>query len=200
LNSTNPPDVEGTKRKNITDMALDFTAMMRLFVRGSKGRIAAKLEELFLGLGDIRDRDEYEVRHRMFCEWFRGNIRTAEKTRRKGGLQPSGPASYGQAAKILDIAIKVYVYYCTQPNPAIAERIGPFLHGAIDTPIMEHLKKSKPGCTTIRATTIKGLDEEAYRALQAVLLAQSHEERLNPVQYDDILWRRLNRRPPENRE
>jgi hypothetical protein len=46
LNSTEPPNAEVTKRKNIIDMALDFTAMMRLFVKGSKGRIAGKIEEL----------------------------------------------------------------------------------------------------------------------------------------------------------
>ncbi len=115
-------------------------------------------------------------------------------------MQPSAPSSYGQAAKILDIAIKVYVYYCTQPNPATAERIVPFLHGAIDTPIMKHLKKAKPDSSRVRATTIKGLDEEAYQALQAMLLAESHQEKLNPVQYDDILWRRLNRQPAETGE
>jgi hypothetical protein len=102
-------------------------------------------------------------------------------------VQPSGPSSYGQAAKILDIAMKVYVYYCTQPTPGIGERIVLYLHGAIDTPIMKYLKKAKPDMCKIRATTIKALDKEAYQALQSVLLTESHEQNLHPVQYDDIL-------------
>jgi hypothetical protein len=70
------------------------------------------------------------------------------------------------------------------------------LHGAIDTPIMNHLKKSECITSKIRATTIKGLDEEAYQALQALVLAESLACKLYPVQYDDILWRRLNRALP----
>lgn len=189
MNSPTPPDVEGTKRKNIIEMAVGFTAMLRIFAEGSNDRIAAKLEQFFLRLAEIRNRDDYEVRHRSFCEWFTRDIRTAEKTFRNASVQPSGPSSYGQAAKVLDIAIKVYVYYCAQPTSEVAERMIPFLHGAIDTPILKHLKKS----SKVSATTIKGLDEEAYRALQTVLLAESHASEMHPVQYDDILWRRLNR-------
>lgn len=183
------PDVEETKRKNIIEMALGFTAMIRTFAKGSKDSIAAKLDELFLRLREIRNRDDYELRHRCFCQWFTREIRTNAR------VQPSGLASYGQAAKVLDIAIKVYVYYSGQPAPEVAERIIPWLHGAIDTPIMKHLKKSKGAGRTIRATTIKGLDEEAYQALQSLVLAESLACKLHPVQYDDYWWRELNRRP-----
>jgi hypothetical protein len=99
---------------------------------------------------------------------------------------------------MLDVAIKVYVYYCAQPTSEVAERIVPFLHGAIDTAILKDLKKSKLARGDIPATTIKDLDGEAYQALQS-LLAKSQAEswpeslrNLHPVQYDDILWRRLN--------
>jgi hypothetical protein len=92
---------------------------------------------------------------------------------------------------VLDVAIKVYVYYCAQPTPEIAERIVPFLHGAIDTAIMLHLKKSNGARCNIRATTIKKLDEKAYLALQSLVLAESVDRKVHPVQYDDILWRWL---------
>ena len=43
------------------------------------------------------------------------------------------------------------------------------------------------------ATTIKGLDREAYQDLQSQLFAESLACKLHPVQYDDILWRSLSR-------
>jgi hypothetical protein len=191
VNSTEPPDVEETKRKNIIQMALEFTAMIRIFAKESKKRIADKLEEFFLSLTEIRNRNDYEERHRSFCVWFTQNIQCAGKTLKNANVLPAGPSSYGQAAKILDVAIKVYVYYCALPTLEVSERIVPFLHGAIDTAILMHLKKSKFARGKIRATTIKDLDEETYRALQS-LLADSRPETLHPVQYDDILWRLLN--------
>ena len=45
LNSTEPPDIEGTKRKNIIEMALGFTAMIRIFAKDSKER-ATTIKEL----------------------------------------------------------------------------------------------------------------------------------------------------------
>ena len=192
MNLTEPTDVEGAKRKNIIEIALSFTAMIRIFTEGSKKDLSAKLEELFLSLFETHNCDDYEVRHRSFCEWFTQTIRTAEKTLKNGKVQPGGQSSYGKAAKVLDIAIKVYVDYCAQPTPEVAERIVPLLHGAIDTPILGHLKKSN-ATGKIRATTIKGLDQEAYLDLQSQLFAESRARKLYPVQYDDILWRSLSR-------
>src|SRR6202035_3554441 len=126
--------------------------------------------EFFLFLAVIRNRDDYEAQHRSFCEWFTKEIRTAKRAMKSARVQLGGPTSYGQAAKVLDIAIKVFVYYCAQPTTDVADRIIPWLHGAIDTAIMKHLKKSNRTGNKIRATTIKGLDKEAYQALQLVLL------------------------------
>jgi hypothetical protein len=190
---TERPDIDGIKRKNIIDMALGFTAMTRIFSAKSKAKIEAQLEGLFLSLAEISIRDEYEARHRSFCKWFVQEIQTAEKRLRNGKLQPTQPSSYGQGAKVLDIAIKVYVYYCAQPTAEIAQRIVPFLNGAVDVPIMKSLKKSKYATAAIRATTIKEVDEVAYQALQAVVLAESRVLGLHPVQYDDVMWRKLNR-------
>jgi hypothetical protein len=63
-------DIEGMKRKNIIEMALVYTAMIRIFSKGSKAKIEAKLEELFSHLAEVTNRDEYESFHRSFCEWF----------------------------------------------------------------------------------------------------------------------------------
>ena len=195
MNLTELPDVERTKRKNIIEMALGFTAMIRIFAQGSKAKIAAKLEELFSSLAEIHSRKDYEARHRSFCEWFTGEIWTAEKTTKNGKVHPSHSSSYGQAAKVLDIAIKVYVYYCPQPTAEISQRIVPLLNGAVDTPIMKYLKK-KYATGTIRATTINEVDETAYEAIQSLVLTESGACKMHPVQYDDIMWRQLNRDKP----
>ena len=190
---TQRPDIEGIKRKNIIDMALGFTAMTRIFSVGSKAKIQTQLEVFFTSLAEINTRDEYEARHRSFCEWFSHEIWTAERKLKNGKLQQSEPSSYGQGAKVLDIAIKVYVYYCSQPTAEIAQRMVPLLNGAVDVPIMESLKKSKYATAKIQATTIGKVDEAAYLALQSVVLAESRGLGLHPVQYDDVMWRRLNR-------
>lgn len=153
-------DSDSAKTKNIIDMALGFTAMMRIFSEGSKSKIEQKLEDLFGNLENVIARNEYEACHREFCAWFTHEIQTAGKEMKKGGFRPGQAASYGQGAKVLDIAIKVYVYYCSQPNAEIARRIEPLLNGAIDTPILKHLK-SKYATARIPAKTIQEIDSEA---------------------------------------
>jgi hypothetical protein len=76
--------VEIVMRRNIIDMALTFTAMMRVFSEGSKDRIASKFEELSPRLTTVKSRDDYEQIHRSFCDWFVGEIRTAHKTLKNG--------------------------------------------------------------------------------------------------------------------
>jgi hypothetical protein len=92
---------EGAKKKNILDMALTFTAMMRNFRAGSKKRIAGKLGETTLRLHEVTSAEDYERLHKEFCEWFCREIRTAAKTNRNTGTvtKPSQPASFGQARK-----------------------------------------------------------------------------------------------------
>ena len=80
-------DIEGTKRKNIVDMALGFTAMMRIFSEGSKVKIQSKLEQVFSRLDKIMSRDDYEACHRSFCDWFTREIWCAEKNLRNGKIQ-----------------------------------------------------------------------------------------------------------------
>src|SRR5260370_8207132 len=104
-------DIRGKKRKNIIEMGLGYTAMIRIFSQKSKAKIEAKLEELFSHLAEISTRDDYESCHRSFCEWFTREVRTAEKNLSNGGLQPSQQSSSYPAAKVLHIANKVYVYY-----------------------------------------------------------------------------------------
>src|SRR5260370_40730854 len=129
----------------------------------------------------------------MCCEGGARELCVAENDLRHWGLQAGQQSTFGQAAKVRDIAIKVSVYYCGQPTPEIAQRIVPLLHGAIDTPILAYLKKCKSATLKINATTIKGVDLRVYRDLQSILLAESLSVNLHPVEFEDLLWRQLNR-------
>ena len=92
---------DDAKKSNILDFALMFTAMIRLFAKGSKERIARQLWDLTSGLPAITSIDDYEQMHRGFCDWFCQEIRTAEKTLKNGKTKQSQHASFGQAAKVL---------------------------------------------------------------------------------------------------
>jgi hypothetical protein len=111
------------------------------------------------------------------------------------------PPSYGHAAKVLDLVLKVYVYYCNMPSPAKAESLIPRLNGAIDTQILRHLFKKLEdifgkSCPPHYLWTIKMIDKENYELLQKVIrqdIRDSFDDNISPVQYEDIMWRRLNR-------
>ena len=111
-------------------------------------------------------------------------------------IKKSQSASYGHAAKVFDIAGKVYVYYCHLPGCESAAKLLPVLHGAVDTLIMKNLKKEYPK-ENIKAETIEAVSKSEYFALQKLVAKHIEDEfksLILPVQYDDIMWHRLNRR------
>jgi len=180
------------KKQNIIDMAVGFTAEMRLFQGRSADLVKEKLTDLFEGLDRFGSEQDFSEMHRDFCQWFVKTIRLA-KTKE--------PPSYGHAAKILDLALKVYVYHCNMPSPAKAQSLIPELNGTIDTPILHHLFKKlevKYGKSHSRNSwTIKMVDKETYDLLQKVIrqdVRDSFNDNISPVQYDDMMGRSLNRR------
>jgi len=85
------------------------------------------------------------------------------------------------------------------PSPAKAESLITSLNGAIDTPILRHLFKKLEdiyGRSYSRHLwTIKTIDKEDYDLLQKLIrqdIRDSFNDNVLPVQYDDIMWRRLN--------
>ena len=183
---------EKAKKQNIIDMAVGFTAMMPLFQERSADLIKEKLADLFEGLDRISSDQDFSKMHRDFCQWFVKTIRLAKTEE---------PSSYGHAAKVLDLALKVYVYYCKMPSPEKAESLMPRLNGAIDTPILRHLFKKlediyRESFPPHYLWTIKMIDKEDYDLLQKVIrqdIRDSFKDKLSPVQYDDIMGRRLDR-------
>jgi hypothetical protein len=180
------------KRQNIIDMAVGVSGMMPLFQERSADLIKEKLADLFEGLDRISSDQDFSKMHRDFCQWFVKTIRLAKTEE---------PPSYGHAAKVLDLALKVYVYYCKMPSPAKAASLMPRLNGAIDTPILRHLFKKLEDIygksfPPHYLWTIKMIDKENYDLLQKVIrqdIRDSFGDSISPVQYDDIMGRRLDR-------
>jgi len=183
--------VEQAKKRDIIDMAVGFAGMMPLFQERSADLIKGKLTETFEGLERIGSDEEFNKMHKAFCQWFVKTIKLAKTEE---------PSSYGNAAKVLDLALKIYVYYCKMASPAKAELLTPRLNGVIDTPILRHLFKrlediyGKPSPPHY-LWTIKMINEEDYGLLQKALrqeIRDSFDDRILPVQYDDIMGPRLN--------
>ena len=187
-----PELAEKAKKQNIIDMAVVFTAMMPLFQERSADLIKEKLVDLFEGLDRISSDQDFSKMHCDFCQWFVKTIRLAKTEE---------PSSYGHAAKVLDLALKVYVYYCKMPSPAKAESLMPILNGVIDTPILRYLLKKLEDIygdsfPPHYLWTITLIDKEDYDLLQKLIrqdIRDSFKDKLSPVQYDDIMGRRLNR-------
>jgi len=117
---------------------------------------ALKLADLFEGLDRISSDQDFSKMHRDFCQWFVKTIRLAKTEE---------PSLYGHAAKVLDLALKVYVYYCNMPSPAKAESLMARLNGAIDTPILRYLFEKLEdiygrSCSPRYLWTIKMIDGE----------------------------------------
>ena len=70
------------------------------------------------------------------------------------------------------------------------------LHCAVDTLMMEHLKKKYPK-ENLKAKTIEAVSKTDYVVLQKMVkqhIEDEFDKPLLPVQYEDIMWYGLNRR------
>jgi hypothetical protein len=183
------------KYKNVIEMAVIFTAMIRVFEKGSKQKIAKKLESSFERLARVEGKDDFEEIHTEFCEWFLNNVSTAKRVLKNKQIKESQAASYGQAAKVFNIALKIYVYYCNLPDRETAAKLLPLLHAAVDTPMMMELEKDFPDAN-LKAKTIAAVGKTDYVTLRKLVMRHIDKKfgnQILPVEYEDIMWYRLNR-------
>ena len=187
---------EKVKIQNIIDMAVSFSAMGRVFEKKSTEKIKAKLENCIGDFLNLSAKEEYHEKHKEFCEWFTGNIKTAERKKDGRIIKRSQYASWGQAAKVIDIALKVCIYYCNLPSAEVSSKIIPWLNGAIDSRILDDFKKRYNSSIISQASTIEDINKATYEKLQQMIntdIKKSFNREIFPVQYDDIKWRELNR-------
>jgi hypothetical protein len=185
------------KIKSIIEMALDFTAMTRKFSKGSSARIRTQLQKFLTDVDKVHDQATYDRLHAEFCVWFIQNIQIAERTVGKKAKRtiPAHATSFGHAAKVLDIAVKVYIYYCSLPSTDVATSLIQLLHGGLDNQIIRHLIERFPD-GGITSENLEDVDRVKYEQLQGLVRRQIREDfhsAIHPVQHDDILFRKLNR-------
>lgn len=172
----------------ILNMAFDFASMARVFQPGTKDRFLKKVRKLLVDLADVGDSDDFDILHDKFCQWGR----TAIKPSRPGQAH----ASYGQIAKTLNVVLKAAVYYCDLLDAEVAAELGPWLHPAIDTPMMAYLRRNHREVFPQGLKSIAQVDKRAYRMLLDLAVKDIEErfdgEPLYLVQWEDIVWGRLN--------
>ena len=176
------------KTKTIVRMAISFTSMLRVFKKDSVKTIEPMIEGFVQALNEVHTQVDFDARHKTFCQDFIKRIRLAKA---KNGKR----VSYGHAAKVLDVALKVCVYYCQLPDKETSQRVKGFLHAGIDTKILEELKKDE--CSDIKANTIQEISPEEYRRLQqrveGLISTKKEFEGFCPVVWDNVMWWGLNK-------
>ncbi len=189
-------DPHTARLHNVIDMGLGFSAMIRLFDRGSKGKLRARVLSEIHTVFEVESEKRFNEIHANFCNWGTHNIMLAE--RRKSGriVKKAGPASYGQIAKTLDVVLKVAIYYCHLPSCEKSHLISRWLNAAVDTKMMALLRRYYPEDIRPWPTTIEQVNRSAYTAIQETVrkfITERHSGSITPVQFDDIYWEALNR-------
>ena len=199
--------IKGYKLRNMLDMAYSFSAMSRVFKAGVKEEIIAQLKNNIGGFLNCSDLPDYEKKHKKFCNDFIKNlkIRTAQRKRKGKIIKKSQNVSYGEAAKVLDIALKVFVYYC-----GLSKSLDPkWLYLPIDNNVLHELKKHKVKYKL--QETLKGvsglsdINEKIYHNLQKAMCDGLYFEMIGEhynvskkrfdkkplISYDDVIWAKL---------
>jgi len=190
-------DPERIRFENIIDMAAGFSSMIRLFRKGSKEAIRIRITNITAKkLFNAISKNQYIDIHSEFCDWGSNNIFLAEKKRDGKIITNCSLASFGQIAKVLDVALKVAIYYSHLPDCEKSKQISHWLNAAVDTQMMKMLSKKYPNTIEQWPTTIKEVDRNSYMKIQEtvrIFIKEVHNDKILPVQFDDIYWRKLNR-------
>jgi len=190
-------ELEDVKQRNIVDMALGFTAMMRLFEEGSKETIQAEILQRLPRFYASRSEEVFKAAHNDFCMWGVGKILTAEKKKKGKVIKETAPASYGHMAKILDVVLHVVIRYAHRPDCQTAERLSAWLNPAMDTRMMDFLAGCYPDALKPWPKTIEQVKEKDYEVIQQKVrqfIKEEHQGKILPVDFDDIYWEALNRK------
>lgn len=188
---------------NIIDMGLDFSAMIRLFNKGSKKKLRDKILDDIRKVFEAKSENQFIGFHASFCNWGTENIMLAEKKRDGQIIKRAVSSSYGQIAKILDVVLKVAVYYSHLPDCDKSQLISGWLNAAVDTKMMALLKTYYPKDISRWPTTIQQVDSSDYTAIQKIVrkfISERHNNNITPVQFDDIYWEALNREASPTQE
>lgn len=190
---------EDARQRSIVEIGLHSSSMLRVFAEGSKDVLFDKMMSVVRRVSQAESERQYRRIHSDVCSWGTTTIRTATRQRNGQTIKRSHPSSYGQIAKTVDISLKIAFYYCHFPGCKWPERIPKWLNAAVDTAMMIKLREWYPKEAKNWPGTLEMVDESIFESIQETIRDCIREERfgwckgLTPVQFDDVLWRNLNR-------
>ena len=185
-----------TRLYNIIDMGLTFSAMIRLFQKGSKERLHERILVEGRNVFEAKSEEQFMDIHSRFCDWGIEEILLAEKKRGGRVVKEATEATYGQIAKTFDVTMKVVIYYSHFPSCEKSRELSKWLNAAVDTKMMTMLKKDYQKDLQSWPATVQEVDKTAYKAIQRIVrrfIKDKHNNSIMPVQFDDIYWKTLNR-------
>ena len=188
-----PADV---RFSNIVDMGLTFSGMIRLYKEGSKKILHKEIVTILPEIANAESIGCFQETHNKFCIWGMNGLSLAEKKRQGKIIKHSGPPSYGQIAKTLDVVLKVVIYYSKWPHEPTSERVVKYLNAAVDTKMMALLKSKYPDHFEFWPVTVENVSQSIYASIQELVkqfIVDEHRNQIMPVQFDDLYWNILNR-------
>jgi len=190
-------DLKAVKLRNMVDMALSFSAMMRLFEGGSKETIQTEILKRLQSFFTAGSESEFRSAHIDFCEWGIKEITRTDREKDGELVKEKGPASYGDMAKILDVVLHVVIHYAHRPDCGPAQTLSKWLNPAMDTKMMAFLAGCYPDALKPWPKTIEQVGKDEYKAIQNTVrqfIKEEHKDKILPVDFDDIYWEALNRK------
>jgi len=170
-------EVMEAKIKNIINISLIISNMLRNFKAGSNELILPKLFDTIYEMFEMERKEDYIKIHDEFCKWAIKNIVPNEK-------QAVNSISWGQAAKIIDIATKFVFYYSNLPEQEYAKKVIRWLNSPIDTVMLKILR--------INWIKLTDIDKDKYEQCQKKILEFIEDffnNKLYPIEFDDLIWR-----------
>lgn len=173
-------EIRKIRLSNIIDLGLTASGMIRLFKKESKAKLHERMLSAAKQVFKATSEEEFRRIHSEFCEWGSRAIFLAKDNQ---------PASYGQIAKTLNVALKVAIYYCHLPEYEKSKRLLQWLDAAVDNKMMSDLKQPYH--------SIQEVKRGDYFKIQDMIrkfIREKHRNSITPVQFEDYLWRKLNRK------
>ncbi|MFH1978636.1 MAG: hypothetical protein ABIJ92_04895 [Candidatus Aenigmatarchaeota archaeon] len=168
------------KIRHIIDLAIGIPSIIRMCERGASVVIENKFDPLLNKLIPVKSKIDLDKIREEFCRWAESNIKQCKSKEVR-------LVSWGQAAKIFDVGLKVCVYYCHLPDNNTANRISPFLNCPIDEQIQSVLVRNG---LLDKNTRLKKMGKEHYEKIQyavredmKTLVGVRH-----PIEYDEVNW------------
>jgi hypothetical protein len=186
-----PMNIKEIRLYNMIDMGFRYSGMIRLYEKDSKQKLIVKELKVLPEISNAESSAVFDKIHSNFCIWATDNIFLAEKRKAGAVVKKSSNVSYGQAAKTLDVTLKVLVYYCSWPDKTRSKTLQKWIHAAIDNKMIEHLKRNYKTAFKKWPKSLAAIDRQGYIKLQDLVkrfISEKDTEINLPVQFDDKYW------------